>query len=313
MTATKNILNILFLLMPLTAFCQSKNNSATNINNIQQHYQWAVDQLHHKNSKLILVAAHRCDWRHSPENSVQALRNCIAMGVDIAEFDMGKTKDGQLIIMHDKIIDRTTNGKGKPEDYTLAEIRQFRLKSGTGHPTIHPIPTFDEMLETAHGKIIIDIDKGYDYYDEIIEKLDSSKMFDQAIFNIYGLPLDSVKAKHQNIPEELTLQIIVNPKEPNAWSIINSYKSHRKTIIQIIFSNDTDPILDKVPVLKKNYAIWFNALWPEQNGGHDDDNAVEENKPDETWGWLVIHGANMIQTDRPDNLLHYLKSRKLHP
>jgi glycerophosphoryl diester phosphodiesterase len=235
------------------------------------------------------------------------------MGVDIAEFDMGKTKDGRLIIMHDKTIDRSTNGKGKPEDYTLAEIRKFRLKSGTGHPTVHPIPTFNEMLAASKGKIIIDIDKGYEYYDEIIQKLDSAKMFDQSIFNIYSLPLDSVKAHHQNIPEELTLQVIVNPKDSNAENIISSYKSHRKTIIQIIFSNDADAILGKVPALKKSYSIWFNALWPEQNGGHDDDTAVEENKPDETWGWLISHGANIIQTDRPRDLLNYLRSGKLHP
>ena len=312
MAPTKNVLQLFFWLMPLAGFGQTKSNNSANTNNTQQHYQWAVDQLHNKRSKSVLVTAHRCDWRNSPENSVQALKNCIAMGVDIAEFDMGKTKDGQLIIMHDKTIDRSTNGKGKPEDYTLAEIRKFRLKSGTGHPTVHPIPTFNEILETAKGKIIIDIDKGYDYYDEIIAKLDSAKMFNQAIFNIYGLPLDSVKAKHKTIPEELTLQVIVNPKDPNAESIINSYKSHSKTIIQIIFSNDTDAILGKVPVLKKSYSIWFNALWPEQNGGHDDDKAVEENKPDETWGWLVNHGANVIQTDRPKDLLNYLKSRKLH-
>ncbi|MEZ2334297.1 glycerophosphodiester phosphodiesterase family protein [Mucilaginibacter sp. RCC_168] len=311
MIPIKNIISLYFFLVPVTGFCQSKNNNT--INNIQQHYQWTVEQLNNKNSKSVLVTAHRCDWRNSPENSVQALKNCIAMGVDIAEFDMGKTKDGRLIIMHDKTIDRSTNGKGKPEDYTLAEIRKFRLKSGTGHPTVHPIPTFNEMLAASKGKIIIDIDKGYEYYDEIIQKLDSAKMFDQSIFNIYSLPLDSVKAHHQNIPEELTLQVIVNPKDSNAENIISSYKSHRKTIIQIIFSNDADAILGKVPALKKSYSIWFNALWPEQNGGHDDDTAVEENKPDETWGWLISHGANIIQTDRPRDLLNYLRSGKLHP
>ncbi len=66
---------------------------------------------------------------------LQAIQNCIDMGVDVIEIDLKKTKDGHLILMHDKKIDRTTTGKGYPADYTLEELRQFRLKSGTGHKT----------------------------------------------------------------------------------------------------------------------------------------------------------------------------------
>ena len=71
----------------------------------------------------VLVVSHRADWRNAPENSLQAIKNCIAMGIDMVEIDLKKTKDGQLILLHDKTIDRTTTGKGKPEDYTLAELR----------------------------------------------------------------------------------------------------------------------------------------------------------------------------------------------
>ena len=53
------------------------------------------------------------------------------MGVDMVEIDLKKTKDGHLIVMHDQTIDRTTTGKGKPENYTLEELRRFRLKNGS--------------------------------------------------------------------------------------------------------------------------------------------------------------------------------------
>ncbi len=82
------------------------------------------------------------------------------MGVDIVELNLKKTKDGQLIVMHGRTIDRTTNGKGKPEDFTLEEIRKFKLKNGLGRLTEHQIPTFGEMLLAANGKVIIDVDKG---------------------------------------------------------------------------------------------------------------------------------------------------------
>lgn len=51
-----------------------------------------------------------------------------------------------------KTIDRTTTGKGKPEDYTLEELRQFRMRNGAGHKTRHLIPTFEEVMKLCKGK-----------------------------------------------------------------------------------------------------------------------------------------------------------------
>jgi glycerophosphoryl diester phosphodiesterase len=234
------------------------------------------------------------------------------MGVDISEFDLKKTKDGQLVIMHDNTIDRSTTGKGKPEDYTLEEIQKISLRSGTGHATKHTVPSFKEMLLAARGKIIVDIDKGYEYYDDVIKELNEYGMIGQSILNVYGLPFDSLLAQHGQIPPELTLQLIINPDNPDAEKIIWSYKAHARTIIQVIFKTDSSWIIKKLPEIEKQYPVWFNSLWPEQNGGHDDDKAVEENKPDETWGWLIRQHASIIQTDRPRELLHYLKGKKLH-
>jgi glycerophosphoryl diester phosphodiesterase len=280
--------------------------------NAQETPQQKLNCVFRAKDKMVLVTAHRGDWRNSPENSVQSLQNCIDKGIDISEFDLAKTKDEKLIIMHDKKIDRSTNGKGKPQDYTLEEIQKFQLLSGTGHPTRHVIPTFEDMLLTAKDKIIVDIDKGYEYYDKVIVALTKHKMLEQTIYNIYGLPFDSLEAKHGHIPEELTLQLIINSNNPEALKLVDTYKNHKRTIIQITFENDISSIIDAIPNLKKRYPVWFNSLWPEQCGGHDDDIAVEENKPDETWGWLVSHGANIIQSDRPIELLQYLKTKGLH-
>lgn len=70
------------------------------------------EQLEISPSKEILVVSHRADWRNAPENSLQAIQNCIQMGVDMIEIDLKKTKDGHLILMHDKTLNRTTTGKG---------------------------------------------------------------------------------------------------------------------------------------------------------------------------------------------------------
>ena len=76
----------------------------------------------------MLVAAHRGDWRNYPENSLMAFQSAIDMGVDIIEVDLNISKDGVVVIMHDQTLDRTTNAKGKPSDYTFEEQWYWLLK-----------------------------------------------------------------------------------------------------------------------------------------------------------------------------------------
>ena len=63
--------------------------------------------------QYVMVIAHRADWRNFPENSIEAIRSAIKLGVDMVEIDIRRTKDGHLILMNDETIDRTTNGSGK--------------------------------------------------------------------------------------------------------------------------------------------------------------------------------------------------------
>lgn len=79
-------------------------------------------------NKEITVVAHRADWRYAPENSLAAIESSIRLGADVVELDVQKTKDGQLILMHDKTLDRTTTGKGKVAEWTLDSIRTLYLK-----------------------------------------------------------------------------------------------------------------------------------------------------------------------------------------
>lgn len=296
----KVILQLSFMLISLSGFAQTKP-------------ELNLNQVFNPKSKMVLVTAHRGDWRNTPENSIQALQNCIAMGVDIMELDLKKTKDGYLVIMHDQDIDRTTTGKGDVADYTLAEIQKFYLRSGSGHPTKHQVPTFKEILSIAKDHIIIDVDKGYDYYPQVIKELREAGMIRQAIVNVKGsTPLTTIEQEQGKIDDDITIMPIVDMKRPDALQIINSYKPHKRTVLQANFNTDTLAILKHLEAFRSNYGLWINSLWPEQNGGHDDDQAVEENKKDETWGWLVRQKANMIQTDRPKELIEYLKTKKLH-
>ncbi|HLL95705.1 MAG TPA: glycerophosphodiester phosphodiesterase family protein [Spirosoma sp.] len=93
------------------------------------------------------LCAHRGCLDTHPENTLPAFRQAIALGAQMIEFDLQLTKDNFMVIMHDESVDRTTNGKGKVSDLTLAEIR--RLDAGSKKDPQFAgtsVPTFEETL-----------------------------------------------------------------------------------------------------------------------------------------------------------------------
>jgi glycerophosphoryl diester phosphodiesterase len=94
-------------------------------------------------SERPLLIAHRGGPKYAPENTLAAFRNAIQAGVDMLECDVQRTRDGGLVVIHDETVDRTTNGKGRVEDLTLAEIQA--LDAGGGER----VPTFQEYAALA--------------------------------------------------------------------------------------------------------------------------------------------------------------------
>lgn len=272
------------------------------------------DLLNPKNKK-VYVAAHRCDWRNHPENSIIGLKSAIKMGADIAEIDLNMTKDSVLILMHDKTLDRTTNGKGEPKEYTLVEIQKFRLRNGLGRVTHHKIPTFREFLDEAKGKIFINIDKGYSYLPYVIKELRETGTLSQTIININAnTAFDEVESKYGKIADDVILMPVLAFKDKDkAMLTMKSYFRHRNTIFQPVWSDDEQiEDVDFFEIREKGYGIWFNSLWDSLCGGHADDRAIEQDEKDKTWGWLISRGANILQTDRLAEQLKYVKKKKLH-
>lgn len=119
------------------------------------------------NTSSVVVVAHRGDWKHSVENSLPAMRHAIEMGVDVVEIDIRRTADGRLVLMHDATIDRTTNGRGEVASLTFDSIRRCRLKAPDGTLTDLLVPTLDEVFELGRDRILFNIDKGFDIFDDV--------------------------------------------------------------------------------------------------------------------------------------------------
>ena len=230
----------------------------------------------------------------------------------MVEVDLKMTKDGHLILMHDKTLNRTTTGKGKPEDYTLAELKTMRLKNGAGHKTRHQIPTFEECMLLCKGKIMVNVDKGYDYFKEAYAVLEKTGTVEQCVMKA-GLPYEQVKAENGEVLEKMVFMPVINLHKEGAEALIDGYIAHMKPkAFELVFDNDGPEVLKLIKKVRESGArIFINSLWPELCGGHDDDRAVELKEPDENWGWIVSQGAKLIQTDRPALLLDYLTEKGL--
>jgi glycerophosphoryl diester phosphodiesterase len=261
----------------------------------------------------VQVAAHRGDWRNYADNCIEGIESCIRMGVDIVEIDIAKTKDGQLILMHDRTIDRTTNGEGKVSDFTLEEIKTLRLRNGLGRVTDFQIPTLEEVMLLVKGKkIIANIDKGDACFDDVYPILERTGTLAQAIIKS-DKPYEQLKAQYgENLDKMLFMPVLTIKKETTLDSIL-PVLVRKYPVYEICFQEENKALwLQIKEQLNNNHSvIWINSLWDSLCGGYSDDKALKD--PDETWGYLINElGAGILQTDRPAMMLEYLSKRGLH-
>ena len=126
-----------------------------------------------KEQQEMVNIAHRGASGHAPENTMEAFQKGFEMKADYIEIDVQMTKDGELVVIHDTTVDRTTNGTGKVGDLTLAEIRQLDAGSWFGEAYAgEKVPTFEEVLTEFRGKVGILIElKAPELYPGVEEKI----------------------------------------------------------------------------------------------------------------------------------------------
>lgn len=110
-------------------------------------------------SGRILLGGHRGNAAECPENTLASFQSAIDLGVDVIEFDVHLSDDGGLPVIHDHLLDRTTNGSGLVRDQTMAELK--RLDAGSWKDPRFAgerIPSIDEVLDLARGKVGVAIE-----------------------------------------------------------------------------------------------------------------------------------------------------------
>lgn len=259
----------------------------------------------------VMVVAHRGNWRQAPENSVWAIKKAIEHRADMAEIDLKMTKDSVIILMHDRTIDRTTTGKGKPQDYTLAELKEFYLRDGAGHATRMRIPTLEEVLQVAKDKIFLNLDQGFAYIAQVFPLLEKYDMMDQVLYK-GDADYETFNQKYGHLKDQIIYMPIIRLEKLGSEAALNRIDGFMQHYVPYGFEftvgETEEHFIDFSPLREKGVKVWVNSLWYNHNAGHHDDVALENPN---LYDWYIDNNVNIIQTDRVDELVEYLQKRGL--
>lgn len=148
---------------------QSRLNTVniSNFADLQEYFRYSPD-------KEIIISGYRGGMMEGyPENCIPSCEKTLGLLPSFFEIDPRLTKDSVLVLMHDKTIDRTTNGKGNVSEYTYEELKQFNLVDRQGNLTPYKIPTLEEMLEWGKDKCVFNFDNKGIPWEVYSRKLDT--------------------------------------------------------------------------------------------------------------------------------------------
>lgn len=158
-----------------------------------------------------LVSAHRGYSAIAPENTQAALEAAWRAGASLAEIDVQLTRDGQVVLMHDRTVDRTTTGRGFVKDLTMAELQSLDAGSWFG-PQFHGarVPTLGEVLEWARAKLVLLVElKNFPFrdlplVDRTLDLVGEMRAEDYVVLGGFDHPiLREIKRRHPHWPLEM--------------------------------------------------------------------------------------------------------------
>ena len=159
----------------------------------------------------VWVVAHRGFSGAAPENTIAAFKKAIEVDSDMIECDVHLSKDGEVVVIHDDTLKRTTNGNGKVRDLTLRELKRLDAGAWFGAQfSGEKIPALKEVLELTRGKIPLQVelkegDLGQPAMIELVDRsfqeVEKAGMLDQVLFSSFNLSaIERIREKNPNLP-----------------------------------------------------------------------------------------------------------------
>jgi glycerophosphoryl diester phosphodiesterase len=233
------------------------------------------------------VIAHRGNHTRAHENTLTAIEHAIAAGVDYVELDVRRTADGNYVLMHDRTVDRMTDGHGPVAQLTLAQLQSLHVRDlkRPQIPTDH-LPTFDEALAAIKGRInmYLDFKEG--------DRAVVAKAIRQAGVTKQILVYDDADSAEEwrRVAPELPL-IISPPESAKTPQQLSSFVS--KLGVEVLDGPWKGYSREMVEAAKQVGA----RTWPDIQNAQEDRTYFEK---------VIALGFTGAQTDHPEELIAWL-------
>ena len=265
----------------------------------------------------VLVSGHRGDRIHGLENTMTAFRLAVEAGVDMIETDVRMTADGQLVLMHDETVDRTTDGTGYVKDLTLVQIKKLNAAvNSNGHFSAESPATLPELLDYAldYPDLLLNIefkdyptegneDFAYACCDKIADLLAEYGVGERTWINSFdGRILERVYRRHGKRFHYHGFYpwFILGPMEINPESFIDvACMQHRYQ------TADGEIVKYEEPLCPKE---WFDYLLEKGIMPLMAPSLKEYPKYDLAFSW----GSRIVNPDDPYTMLAHLRGKGMH-
>jgi len=197
---------------------------------------------------MVLRIAHRGASDYAPEDTLEAFRKAVKLKLEAVEFDVHRTRDGKLIVMHDYNVKRTTDGVGLIHKFSLKEIKLCHEPNG------EPVPTLQEVIDILKGRCILKID----VKDKNIEKKVLAAVKKNNIENSVIITSDivSVLKRIKKLAPRIKMEMVGFKEKMPIEKMIKKTKAIKAEIISPHYSIVTKKLVDEAHKNNLEVHVW---------------------------------------------------------
>ena len=179
-SSRSRVIILLTLLIMVSCAFMGEETAEDRASDLRRQFVWE------KGSPPVISAHRGSPAEGFPENSLAAFQRAYDLGAGIIECDVRSTADGFLVLMHDKSLDRTTDGRGLLHEKTLAELQSLHLLDTEGELTAERIPLLGDVLKWAKDKVVLTLDLKHVEASHILNVIRQNRAEDRVVLIVYN-------------------------------------------------------------------------------------------------------------------------------
>ena len=223
----------------------------------------------------------------APENTLAAFEKAIQLGIDVLEIDVHATRDGQIVVLHDAAIDRTTGGTGLVAELSSEQVRRADAGSWFGADfTGERVPLLEEVLDLARHRALVLIEIKADFITErILQVVETVVAAEHVVLQSFNpATVERIKLLAPALPTALLIgQLPTTPSRVRARRLVQQVLQVGANVLAIWHATLTPPFLEEMR--KRGIAVWAWTV--------DQDIIMRD---------LAMMGVQGIITNYPDQL-----------